>query len=240
MGEGQENLFLSSKNCPGKLLTQAHKMDIATISSKVKELIVNQEHMLNAIKYLSEKVEDITNQLNCEKVNIRDILESKEIVVKNSNDILLIRKTREENDAAIKILDMRIDMIKQEIDIKRENVKKETDRLKKDSSVKKSLSPRKCNLCDENFDRYSDLEMHIKLTHEIHQMFKCDMCEKQFVLNWRLKKHMNMHSERISLHCHYFNNNKKCPFEVLGCKFMHKASTECKNGVSSKRPKCSF
>ena len=33
-----------------------------------------------------------------------------------------------------------------------------------------------------------------------------------------------MHTDNINHHCHYFNNDKMCPFEELGCKFLHRDS----------------
>ena len=39
---------------------------------KVKELVVNQDHMLNAIKFLSEKLEEFTEKVNNEKSDVRE------------------------------------------------------------------------------------------------------------------------------------------------------------------------
>ena len=56
-------------------------------------------------------------------------------------------------------------------------------------------------------------------------MHYCYICDKGFVLNWRLGKHMKMHSEKDLCHCYYFRNNHKCPFAEIGCKFLHKEAT---------------
>ena len=37
-----------------------------------------------------------------------------------------------------------------------------------------------------------------------------------------------MHEGKKSKHCHYFNNCDVCPFEELGCKFLHILSGKCK------------
>ena len=55
---------------------------------------------------------------------------------------------------------------------------------------------------------------------------------------WRLKKHMRLHTEKNILHCHYFNNNKSCPFEEHGCKFIHAASNFCTFGTTCSRRLC--
>ena len=49
---------------------------------------------------------------------------------------------------------------------------------------------------------------------------------------------MNLHTADSVLHCHYFNNDKKCPFEVLGCKFLHSKAKVCKEGHNCQRRLC--
>ena len=39
--------------------------------------------------------------------------------------------------------------------------------------------------------------------------------------------------------CHYFNNNKVCPFEA-NCRFQHKESWICRDGVNCTRHMCQF
>ena len=43
---------------------------------------------------------------------------------------------------------------------------------------------------------------------------------------------MNVHTDKVGHHCHYFNNDKMCPFEELGCKFLHTDSKKCKFGLT--------
>ena len=38
---------------------------------------------------------------------------------------------------------------------------------------------------------------------------------------WRLRKHKRLHTQMFTKTCKYFEGNKACPFEVLGCKFKH-------------------
>jgi hypothetical protein len=49
---------------------------------------------------------------------------------------------------------------------------------------------------------------------------------------------MRLHTDKNVLHCHYFNNNKNCPFEEHGCKFIHAVSENCVFGESCRRRLC--
>ena len=80
--------------------------------------------------------------------------------------------------------------------------------------------------------------MHIKTDHDKHQTFECDKCEKHFVIEWRLKKHMHLHTQINIKRCHYFNNEKTYPFNELGCKFQHSVAEKCKFGQKCKRRLC--
>ena len=85
-----------------------------------------------------------------------------------------------------------------------------------------------------------DLEIHMKNCHEKQSLFECDQCGKGFVLKWRLRKHLNLHTQTNVQPCHYFNNNVKCPFEEFGCKFLHIASKNCQFCQKRKRTLCPY
>ena len=97
---------------------------------------------------------------------------------------------------------------------------------------------KECKLCSKRFKKCNELESQIKNCHENYREFKCDQCEKTFVLEWRLKKHINLHTDDNVQRCHYFNNTKNCPFEELGCKFLHAPSDFCRLGLSCQRRLC--
>jgi hypothetical protein len=59
-------------------------------------------------------------------------------------------------------------------------------------------------------------------------------------LNWRLKKHQQWHSSQSVKKCHYFNNNKECPYEKLGCMFDHALAGICQFGRRCSNELCSF
>ena len=98
----------------------------------------------------------------------------------------------------------------------------------------------KCKSCKETFDKTCDLEVHIKRYHEPIGKYECNQCDKRFVLKWRLSKHQENHDSQKAKKCHYFNNNKICPFEDLGCMFQHSFSSMCKYGKNCLKKLCSF
>ena len=219
------------------------------IEKKINELMENQTHMLEAIIYLDERLKKVEDEtVDNQKSEVKDIFESQamldEIIVKNSDDILVMKKSKQDNDVAIKKLDAKIDEINRELEMTRKEIKDKDEIKDKEETTNtrpksiQLLNPLKCKLCDKSFHRFADLENHIKSDHEKHQEFKCDMCGKCFVLNWRLSKHMRLHTDENVRHCYYFNNDKECPFEALGCKFLHAEAKSCHFGQNCKRKLC--
>ena len=82
-----------------------------------------------------------------------------------------------------------------------------------------------CKFCEEIIGKNCELELHLKERHDEIEMFNCNKCEKKFVLKWRLTKHQEIHYNPLVIKCHYFNNNKCCPFEEIGCMFEHAFSS---------------
>ena len=71
------------------------------------------------------------------------------------------------------------------------------------------------------------MEKHLKETHsEKAEKLKCDKCDQQFFIKWRLRKHMEVHEKDVKF-CHYYNNEKRCPFKEFGCRYKHENSPEC-------------
>ena len=97
-----------------------------------------------------------------------------------------------------------------------------------------------CNQCEAEFQTSWQLESHMK-THEMNGKYLCTTCGKSFHLQWRLAKHITMHqNEKILRKCHFYNNSKDCPFEEIGCKFLHEKSKECKFKSKCKLDKCQY
>ena len=98
----------------------------------------------------------------------------------------------------------------------------------------------KCPHCGDKFVSNTNMEKHIEIVHG-NQSFKCSKCDATFVSEWRLKKHGETHNKKTVIrNCHYFNSNKPCPFEKLGCKFNHKMSSPCKFGNQCTAKMCKY
>ena len=41
---------------------------------------------------------------------------------------------------------------------------------------------------------------------------------------------MKIHTQKFVQYCHYYNNDKFCPYEDLDCKFLHQVDNDCKFG----------
>ena len=103
---------------------------------------------------------------------------------------------------------------------------------------KKGTKSIKCNHCENTFDSSSELEKHLD-SLLISKDFKCSLCANQFHTKWRLAKHMTNHeSTKKKRNCHYYNAGKQCPYEKLGCKFIHEVSSKCKYGDQCAKHMC--
>ena len=76
--------------------------------------------------------------------------------------------------------------------------------------------------------------------HERTKSFKCNQCEKEFFLQWRLNQHIRGHGKIHKRFCHYYNNSKSCPYENVGCKFVHELSAICSFGNRCNVGMCQF
>ena len=83
-------------------------MDI--INEQIKQLMENQTHILNAIQYFDDRMTKVDEKaLDKHRSDLKDIIESQtmldEMIVKSSDDILVIKKTKGESAFAIQMLD---------------------------------------------------------------------------------------------------------------------------------------
>ena len=115
----------------------------------------------------------------------------------------------------------------------------------------------KCKTCDEN-------SKNLKKHKDIHGIFKCVQCEKEFTEQWKMIAHMKLHDkyqceqcektfkyadikkkhiqishENVKFYCHFFNNKKTCPYDDE-CVFLHEDSKICKYGKICERNYCMF
>ena len=110
----------------------------------------------------------------------------------------------------------------------------------------------KCKICQQIFESREILKSHIKDCHPAQikcfvcekafnsEQHKCDSCGKTFVLKWRLRKHMEGHSNENNKFCHFFNNGNVCPYEKIGCKFLHQPSANCYFGEKCQNKLCQY
>ena len=123
--------------------------------------------------------------------------------------------------------------VQNELNIAKEEIKslRKTPKadIKKPDKKDHKASSIKCDLCDKVFSRNSELEAHLERVHNEEKKFKCHECEMTFMLKWRLGKHVSIHTEKDGLlkFCHYFNNDKTCPYANIGCMFLHKNAPTC-------------
>ena len=90
------------------------------------------------------------------------------------------------------------------------------------------------------FHKSVDLERHIKDKHgETKKEYKCSKCDQQFYLRWRFDKHSKVHDEDAKF-CHYYNNDKNCPFEEFGCAFKHQVAPECLFKNKCRKKMCQY
>ena len=97
-----------------------------------------------------------------------------------------------------------------------------------------------CKECDHEFEQSSELEKHILSIHKEATRYACKICKAEFVLKWRLRKHMEGHQEMKLRTCHYFNNNIECPFSKVGCKFLHEEASYCRYEELCAKEKCQY
>ena len=180
------------------------------IQNQVKELMVNQHHILEAIKYLKDKVEEDKNGNDGLK-EIQDIIESQamidELIVKNSDDIQIIKRSREEANTALKSIDVKIAIIQKEMEAmtkntedKEKKVKLEQSNDKVDNKFKDDMEKvEKCNLCNSVFVGKKLLKDHMKREHK--RKVKCDHCDESFEMNIQLEKHMDSHKKEKHFKC---------------------------------------
>ena len=102
-------------------------------------------------------------------------------------------------------------------------------------SKNKHAGSLKCDVCGKVFDEEWKCNAHIKS----HNIFPCDNCEKVFNQEGTRSRHKTAVHEQIRIYCHFYNNNKNCPFESQ-CIFLHEDSQECKYGKICERVNCMY
>ena len=115
----------------------------------------------------------------------------------------------------------------------------ETKKIVKEHIKSNHTKSVKCKICNEVFDESWKLEKHLTSRTEVKK-YSCATCRKDFYAEWRLKKHMTIHESSSRKKCHYFNNEKECPYFEVGCTFVHEFSGQCKFVPACVRQLCPF
>ena len=95
-----------------------------------------------------------------------------------------------------------------------------------------------CEFCDDTFTESWKMEEHLE-HHGNERPFKCSICEKGFYMKWRMEKHISDHRADIKF-CHYFNSDKPCPYDKVGCRFKHETAPECRFNLKCTFKLCQF
>ena len=121
-----------------------------------------------------------------------------------------------------------------------------------------------CNKCDTNSEKVRNLKKHITVKKPTIGLLKCEQSEKVFVEEWKLNAHKKKHEkypcekcertfnyldtknkhvlishENAKLYCHYFNNEKTCPY-LDRCIFLHEDAKFCRYDAMCERDLCMF
>ena len=210
------------------------------VINALKTKLVKVENEVKSLKGEISKLteENFKSTIPCSCGITIERFESLEDKVTNSN--LSSVDKREENEDISK-LEKEIELVStklKEVESKLSSLNEEQNTIR---NVKERKSHLKidCNHCDIQFPSYSMMEKHMEDEH-LQKGIKCEHCDLLFHTTWRLKMHMKNHTGTRKRNCHYFNSNKECPYEILGCKFNHIYSNDCKFGTQCNRHMCHY
>ena len=234
--------LLLDKATPKKLTPQSSKMSEQKVKKKtVKEL----NEIVDTIDKRIDALEKILKGAKLfESVDGEAVLKKNHIIeeeVEIKKKIYTVEQNIEEIEAKIKVLGEKL-MVKDVAKKIKCNICEfesvEEDEIKKHKVLKHGRT-KKCNVCNEQFNQNWQLEEHLVL-HQTEKAYKCDECDKSFYLEWRMNKHKEGHASIDLKFCHYFNNNKHCPYENIACKFQHKDSPKCKYNENCRNKLCQY
>ena len=206
-----------------------------SIKRELKAVIENQKNFIDEISVIKARLEALENKKdNNAEVQIDNLFEGIQL------QRYVIQDKLSKIDDSIKKIDEELEALTTKVfettevgyNADADNAQKSEISCMQEYDMKKHVKAnhgksyeKKCIVCGKSFLENHELETHLK-THKEIQPFSCDMCEKKFYLKWRLEKHRSGHY--TNTFCHYFNNQKLCPYEDIGCKFLHEVSSCCR------------
>ena len=200
---------------PNFTFSKGEVVDSACMNSLLLGGIINILIQHDAIEDLNGKIRTLEE----ENVGNRARIESLESwASKQAEEFKDITKKMIENEE-IEALNHKVTDLELEVS----DLKSHTNSVTvPNSSTEEMIHRRPCHLCNKPFTKNSDLEIHLMEIHGVEKKFSCEVCEKEFVLEWRFKKHITMHTATGIKPCRFYNNKTKCPYEDIGCMFLHK------------------
>ena len=197
--------------------------------------IINILVQHDAIEELEDKMKalDEENYINKARIESLETWNSKqsEEIQKLANQLktldedgVIVKENNEFNNLKRKLINLEIDMLPLKPLSQLDSQKEKLKNTKSEQDLK--IKSKACHLCGITFAKNCDIERHMKEVHEAEKKYKCVVCEKNFFLEWRRTKHMQIHTDDVN-YCHFYNNNKQCPFQEIGCMFLHKTAKLC-------------
>ena len=92
-----------------------------------------------------------------------------------------------------------------------------------------------CDQCELSHTSETQLMRHKKK----HGKFSCDKCEREYNFEGVLEKHIDVVHKSMKIFCHYYNNNKDCPYSDQ-CIYAHEDAVDCMFGNDCERILCMF
>ena len=179
---------------------------MSALDVQVRDLTENQNHILEAIKYLDERIQDILGKAECDKIKeVNNILESQamidQIIVQNSDAIHALKKAKDENDNAIKQLDAKIDNINKEMEMT-EKIISEKEDMVKNMEVKVDNIDKEMKMTKKLIGEKGDMVKKSKVKQGSAHLVTCTLCNEIFNRIVDLEKHIQCsHENREVFQC---------------------------------------
>ena len=166
----------------------------------------------------AKDLEPIFMNLNLEFVDLKDKINS--LIKKYDNIEQELTKPKKNKFQCIKC------------NLKFESTR-ELEKHKKSSSACQAKF--ECDQCDLTYTSEMQLNRHKKK----HGEFPCEKCDREYNFEGVLEKHIDVVHKSMKIFCHFYNNNKECPYEEQ-CIYAHEESNDCMFGNDCERIMCMF
>lgn len=183
----KSNIKINTREPSGnsnKFKIKLHEKSSSVINTKQKlekkSRLKKTKDRLNARKDVCNEYENKTNKVNNKVLLESDSVAKKENTVRNcmqSNKQSLEKYIKEKNQSDKKHVEKKI-----------QSDAKHTERESK--KVKEVMKSNRCEICGATFSVKQGLLRHEQLKHADQMNFKCEQCNKRFMRNFNLEKHI--------------------------------------------------